>query len=79
MKNPYRGLISATISDIVESPINGSDNPEGTPDAAALFVTPLGHSLVTSSEGNEQALNCIITKTKESKDAGERERVTIKC
>lgn len=44
-----------------ESPIDGSNVPNRTPDAAALSVTPLGHSLVKYSKGNAQDINCIAT------------------
>lgn len=44
----YRGFISATSSDMVESLANASDNPWGRSDVAALFVTPLGQSLVVT-------------------------------
>ena len=43
---PYRGLISATNSETVESLPKGSDIPGGILDVDAPFVTPLGHSLV---------------------------------
>lgn len=52
----YRGLISATNSDTVESPPDESNITEGTSDAVALFVIPLGHSLVKFSEGNEHTV-----------------------
>jgi hypothetical protein len=42
----YRGLISATNSDTEESEPVVSKNPAGISEAEALFVTPLGHSLV---------------------------------
>ena len=44
----YRGLISATNSDMVESLPGKSENPWGRSDVDALFVTPLGHSLVVT-------------------------------
>lgn len=44
----YRGFISATNSDMVESLPNESENPRGRSDVAAPCVTPLGHSLVVN-------------------------------
>jgi len=44
----YRGLISATNSDIVASLPDESDTPGGISDVEALFKIPLGHSLVSS-------------------------------
>jgi hypothetical protein len=44
----YRGFISATNSDMVESLPNESENPRGRSDVAAPYVTPLGHSLVVN-------------------------------
>lgn len=45
----YRGFISATSSATISSPLNESENPWGRSDVAALFVTPLGHSLVVTN------------------------------
>lgn len=45
----YRGFISATSSAMIDSPPNESENPWGGSDVAALFVTPLGHSLVVTN------------------------------
>lgn len=42
----YRGLISAANSATVESLPKESEIPAGISDADALFVTPVGHSLV---------------------------------
>lgn len=48
-RNTYRGLISPTNSDMVESLPMESESPAGMSEAVALFVTPLGHSLVVTN------------------------------
>lgn len=53
MINTYRGLISATNSDTVESQPDESEIPCRTSDVEALFTTPLGHSLVICSHGSK--------------------------
>ena len=52
-RQAYRGLISATNSDIIESLPVESDSPAGMSEVAALFVTPVGHSLVIINQGNQ--------------------------
>lgn len=49
--NNYRGLISCTNSDMVESLPLDSENSAGMSEADAPFVTPLGHSLVIMNQG----------------------------
>lgn len=39
---------------MVESLPVESENPAGMSEAAASFVTPLGHSLVIMNQGNQQ-------------------------
>lgn len=51
----YRGLISCTNSDMVESLPTASESPAGMSKVAALLVTPLGHSLVIMNQGSEQS------------------------
>jgi hypothetical protein len=58
----YRGLISCTNSDMVESLPVESENPAGISEAAAPFVTPLGHSLVIMNQGNKQT-DCGVENT----------------
>lgn len=60
LSNNYRGLISFTISDIVESLPAESENPAGISEAAALLVTPIGHSLVIRNQGNQQTDDYIL-------------------
>ena len=45
----YRGLISPTSSDMVESLPDESEIPGGILDVTAPFVTPVGHSLDVSN------------------------------
>lgn len=59
LSNIYRGLISCTNSDMVESLPLDSENPAGMSEAAAPFVTPLGHSLVIMNQGNQQT-DCVL-------------------
>lgn len=54
LSNNYRGLISCTNSDMAESLPIESENPAGMSKTAALFVTPLGHSLVIMNQGDQQ-------------------------
>jgi hypothetical protein len=47
---------------MVESLPVESENPAGISEAAAPFVTPLGHSLVIMNQGNQQT-DCGIQNT----------------
>lgn len=62
LSNNYRGLISCTNFDMVESLPVESENPAGMSEAATPFVTPLGHSLVIMNQGNQKTDSVVENK-----------------